>query len=234
VAADDVTIRAVVFDLYGTLVPEFPLAEWDAMFERMAEALGAEASAFRRGWSETILERQTGGFADVRENVLAICARIGLDPIDEDLARALEVRAGLYRKLFRPKPGAIETLTWLRAHGYGIALVSMCAPDTPELWRASPLDGLADVLVFSSETGLRKPDPRIYLLACKRLGVGPIECLYVGDGNNRELSGAAAVGMSPVLIVDPAEEGEMLRMEAEDWDGTTISSLTEVRTLVRS
>lgn len=227
-------IRAVVFDLYGTLVPEFPLAEWNAMFERMAEALGAEASTFRREWDATIVERQTGGFADVRENLLAICARIGIEPSGEAVERALSVRSVLYRDLFRPKRGAVETLTWLRPRGYALALVSMCAPDTPDLWRASPLDGLVDVLVFSSEVGLRKPDPRIYLLACDRLGVDPADCLYVGDGNDRELSGAAAVGMSPVLIVDLAEEGEMLRMEAETWDGPTIFSVPEVRTLLRA
>lgn len=227
-------LRAVVFDLYGTLVPEFPLAEWDAMFELMARALGAEPAAFRDAWDATIVERQTGGFADVRENVLAICARIVLEPTDDGIERALEVRSALYRKRFRPKLGAVETLAWLRRRRYPTALVSMCAPDTPELWHASPLGGLVDVTVFSSEVGMRKPDPRIYLLACERLEVEPAACLYVGDGNNRELSGAAAVGMSPVLIADPVEEGMMLRMEAEDWDSPTIFSIPEVRTLLRA
>jgi putative hydrolase of the HAD superfamily len=96
------------------------------------------------------------------------------------------------------------------------------------------MDGLVDVLVFSSEVGLRKPDPRIYLLACRGLGVAPTDCVFVGDGNHRELSGAAAVGMTSVLIIDPAEEGEMLRMDAETWDGPTIFSVPEVRTLLRA
>ena len=63
-----------------------------------------------------------------------------------------------------------------------MALISMCAPDTPELWRAGPLAGYVDVEVFSSEVGLRKPQPEIYLLECERLGVEPGACLYVGDG----------------------------------------------------
>ncbi len=52
----------------------------------------------------------------------------------------------------------------------------------------------------------------------------------MGDGSFRELSGAAAVGMHPVLIVDPAEvQGSVSRFQVEDdWDGLSISSLGEV------
>ena len=225
-------LRAVVFDLFGTLVPEFPIADWDAMSEGMATALGADHDAFRPAWRETASARLTGGFRDIAQNVVAVCDRIGLAPEPERLEAALEVRRALYRKHFHPQPGAVETLGWLREHGYPTALVSMCAPDTPPLWHASPLEGLVDVLVFSSETGLRKPEPEIYLLACSRLGVEPSACLYVGDGSFGELSGAAAVGMTPVLIVDPSEGDSVHRPEPDDWRGTTIRSLAEVPALV--
>jgi putative hydrolase of the HAD superfamily len=225
-------LEAVVFDLYGTLVPEFPLSRWDAMFAGMAAALDADLDAFRRAYEGTIVERQTGGFRDMTENVRAICERIDAQPSTEALERALEIRAAMYRDLFRPQPGAVETLGWLREHGYRAALVSMCAPDTPALWRASPLGGLVDVLVFSSEVGLRKPDPAIYLSASDGLGVDPTACLYVGDGSYRELTGAALVGMTPVRIVDPAEDGAVLRPDRDDWQGAEIRSLAEVPSLL--
>jgi putative hydrolase of the HAD superfamily len=226
------SIGAVVFDLFGTLVPEFPLRAWEGMFEGMAGALGADASSFRREWDATIVERQTGGFETVEDNVRAICGRLGLAPTDAQVAGALEVRDALYAERFRPQPGAVETLTWLRERGYATALVSMCAPDAPALWRASPLGGLVEVLVFSCEVGLRKPDPAIYLAASGGMGVDPAECLYVGDGSNRELTGAAAVGMRPVRIVDPTEDVEMLRPNPDDWTGAEIRSLGEVRDLL--
>jgi putative hydrolase of the HAD superfamily len=228
-----VRLRAVVFDLYGTLVPEFPLSRWDAMFEGMAAALGADVGAFRAAWEGTIVERQTGVLGDVAENVRVICERIGVSTSTDAIERALEVRAAMYREWFRPQPGAVETLGWLREQGYRTALVSMCAPDTPALWAASPLGGLVDVLVFSSEVGLRKPDPAIYLAATEGLRVAPAECLYVGDGSYRELTGAAAVGMTPVRIVDPAEEGAVLRPDRDDWEGPAIRSLAEVRSLLQ-
>jgi putative hydrolase of the HAD superfamily len=226
------SFRAVVFDLFGTLVPEFPLRAWEGMFEGMAGALGAGASAFRREWDATIIERQTGRFGTVEDNVRAICERLGLTPTDTEVTDALEVREALYAERFRPQPGAVETLTWLRERGCATALVSMCAPDAPALWRASPLAGLVDALVFSSEVGLRKPNPAIYLAASDRLGVDPGECLYVGDGSNRELTGAAAVGMTPVRIVDPTEDVRMLRPDVDDWAGAEIRSLAEIRVLL--
>jgi putative hydrolase of the HAD superfamily len=220
--------RAVVFDLFGTLVPEFPLEAWHGMFEGMASAVGADVPAFRRAWDDTIVERQTGGFRDMAENVEVICARIGLAPSPEAVRRALAVREALYAEWFRPQPGAVQTLRTLRERGTPVALCSNCALDAPALWTASPLAGLIDVLVFSSEVGLRKPDPAIYLLTAERLGVEPAACLFVGDGANRELTGAAAVGMHPVRIVDAGEAGPMLRPDRDDWEGPSIRSVPEV------
>ena len=220
--------RAVVFDLFGTLVPEFPLRAWEGMFEGMAAVLGADLGALRRAWDDTIVERQTGGFRDMAENVQVICERLGLERSAEEIALALAVRDDLYAAWFRPQPGALETLRTLRERGMPVALLSNCALDAPALWDTSPFGGLIDVLVFSSEVGLRKPDPAIYLLTAERLGVEAAACLFVGDGANRELTGAAAVGMRPVRIVDDAEDGPMLRPNRDDWDGPRIRSVPEV------
>jgi putative hydrolase of the HAD superfamily len=228
-----VRFEAVVFDLFGTVVYELPNSDWDLWFAGSAEALGVEPVAFRREWEATSVQRQTGGLGDMAANVREICRRVGGDPTSEQVAAALEIRMGLYRKWFVPTPGAEETLGWLRAGGVPTALISMCAPDTPPLWRASALAGFVDVEVFSSEVGLRKPEPEIYLLTSERLGVRPEACLYVGDGSYRELSGAAAVGMHPVLVLDPdVDPEEISRPEVEDWTGPRIASLTEVPALL--
>jgi putative hydrolase of the HAD superfamily len=108
----------------------------------------------------------------------------------------------------------------------------MCAPDTPALWRSSPFATLLDVEVFSCEVGLRKPEPEIYLKACELLDVEASRCFYVGDGAYAELSGATAVGMTAVLIHDPADADIVpLRPEAEDWN-VVIADLREISALV--
>lgn len=226
-------IRAVVFDLFGTLVHEFPRSDWDAWLDVSAAAMEADPEAFRRAWEATAVERQTGRLGDIEENLRTVAARAGAWPSDAQLAEALEARAGLYRKWFVPRPGAEEVLAELRDRGMPTALLSMCAPDTPSLWRTSPLAGAVDVEVFSCEVGFRKPDAEIYLLACDRVGVEPSSCLYVGDGSYRELTGASSVGMRAVLIRDPAESDTVvLRPDADDWAGERVQHLTEVPALL--
>jgi putative hydrolase of the HAD superfamily len=64
------------------------------------------------------------------------------------------------------------------------------------------VDGLFDVIVESSKTGLRKPDPRIYELTCELLGVVPDEIVFLDDlGIN--LKPAAQMGMKTIKVVDP-------------------------------
>ncbi len=221
---------AVVFDLFGTLVSEFPMSEWTSHLDRLASTLGVEADALGRAWEASVIERQTGRLGDIRSNLIAMAERAGGGrPSDERLDAAIAVRAALYARHFRPLPGALETVGWVREHAYRSALVSMCAPDAPALWRASAFSGLIDVEVFSSEVGLCKPDPAIYRLAVHRLGVAAERCLYVGDGSYGELRGAAEVGMTAVLIRDPHEvEGSMLRPGFEPWSGLEIASIAQV------
>ncbi len=88
---------------------------------------------------------------------------------------------------------------------------------------------LVDVAILSCEVGLWKPDPRIYQMVCDRLAVLPDECLYVGDGGSMELTGALAVGMDAVLIRAPYDT---VNGDREEWQGTRISSLNEVVSLV--
>ena len=60
-----------------------------------------------------------------------------------------------------------------------------------------------DVVVESAVEGLRKPDPRIYELACERLGISPDEAVFLDDlGVN--LKPARALGMTTIKVEDPA------------------------------
>jgi putative hydrolase of the HAD superfamily len=224
-------IRAVIFDLFGTLVPEFPRSVFFEAVREAARRLGVDEDAFEREWTQTAVRRQTGVYAEgVEGNVRAILSTLGApEPSGAALAHALAPRRNLYDRWFSPRPGAVETLTVLRDRGSPIGLISMCAPDTPAMWRASKLAPLVDVAVFSSEVGLRKPDPAIYRYCCERLGVEPEDCLFCGDGAYGELSGAEALGMRAIEIRDPAvDHAEQLRPEGEDWPGERIADLREL------
>jgi putative hydrolase of the HAD superfamily len=226
-----VTLRTALFDLFGTLVPEFPRIEFYEMVGHAARVLDVDEAVFRAAWDATARDRQLGRYdGGMAENVRAIAEMLGAPaPSDERVAEALAPRADMYRRWFVPRPGALETVDALRDRGVPLGLISMCAPDTPALWRASPFAGVFDVEVFSSETGLRKPDPAIYRAALDALGADPASTLYCGDGAYRELTGAQALGMTAVEIRDPdVVTAEQLRPEGEDWQGAWVPHLGDL------
>ena len=77
--------------------------------------------------------------------------------------------------------------------------------DTPER-AAAVLEVMAlfEHVIESSEVGIRKPDPRIYELACERLGVAPDKTVYLDDlGIN--LKPARALGMQTIKVVSESQ-----------------------------
>jgi putative hydrolase of the HAD superfamily len=221
---------AAIFDLYGTLVPEFGKTAFFESVRAMAEHLGVDLETFEAEWTRTAALRQTGGYPDgMAGNVRAICGALGIEANETAIAHALEPRAEMYRRWFHPRPGAVQTLSELTRRGYPIGLISMCAPDTPALWHASELAAFVDVAVFSSECGLRKPDAEIYHACTSALGVDPRRSVYVGDGSYHELTGAEAVGMTAYRIADPGiDPSDRLIPDADEWHERAITDLTQL------
>jgi putative hydrolase of the HAD superfamily len=229
-----VSIEAVVFDLFGTLVPEFDRDDFYDAIDRMAETLVAPRAPFREAWNATALDRQTGVFRDIDENLRAICSTLDVPADDDALTRAIAIRSALYDRWFFPRPGAVHTLRELRSRGYRLALISMCAPDAPARWRACELARYVEVEVFSSETGLRKPDPAIYGQACDLLHVEPSTCFYIGDGAYGEISGAARFGMHACLIRDRhvVAAHQLIPERDASWTGAEIADLRDLLDLL--
>jgi putative hydrolase of the HAD superfamily len=147
---------------------------------------------------------------------------LGASP--EAAEEIVALRRGVTQKGLVPVLGALETIAELRARGFRIGLITICSDDVVGLWPETAFHGLFDAEVFSSSVGLRKPDPRIYQLACEQLGVEPSEALFVGDGANDELAGAERVGMTAVLFERPEYEVE--------WGGRRIRALPELLELL--
>jgi epoxide hydrolase-like predicted phosphatase len=86
----------------------------------------------------------------------------------------------------------------LLADGVPIALLTNNVKEWGDHWRATfPVDELFEIIVDSSAVGLRKPDPRIYLLTCERLGVAPDTAVFIDD-NAENVAAARALGMETV------------------------------------
>ena len=123
---------------------------------------------------------------------------------DEHVDAHVAARHEFARSALRLRAGALETMTALRGRGVKLGLITVCSEEVPAAWPESELAGLFDAETFSSDCGLIKPEPEIYLTTARALGVEPADAMFVGDGANDELGGAARVGMTPVLFVPGA------------------------------
>lgn len=224
---------AAVFDLFGTLIDNFTHSSLAQSLYSMAEALGAPAEAFRRAWLDTYEPRNRGAYASTEENVRDVCRLIGLSPTRDGLARATALRLAYTRSYLVPRGDTVATLAALKDSGRKLALVSDCSIEVPGLWPETQFAPWFDATVFSCLMKAKKPEPVMYLTACERLSVAPEDCLYCGDGSSRELSGAAAVGMHPVLIRAPHEDHpDSFRPHEEPFAGPTIQTLAELLSLL--
>lgn len=220
---------AVIFDLFGTLIDTSSRAEYERVLSEMAVILAAPRQEFTQLWFDTFNLRTTGVLISPEGNIDYICRQLGVSFMDAQLKRASRIRFNFTVDSLKPRPDALETLGFLRANGYKVGLISDCSTEVPTAWKDTLLAPLIDVPVFSCVAGVKKPDPRIYLMALEQLNVKPQDCLYVGDGSSQELSGAQKVGMHPILIRVPHEMNEdAYRIDEEEWQGPAISSLSEV------
>jgi putative hydrolase of the HAD superfamily len=223
------------FDLFGTLVDDF-VSSTRPMNVELLTALDLPRDPFTQHWRMTSDMRTIGEFQTVEASIEHVCTSIGVSISTEQMTKAVAIRLKYIRQALEPRADALPTLRQLKDDGYKIGLLSNCSIEIPILWTETPFADLFDSAVFSSRERIKKPEPRIYQLACERLGAVPETCVYVADGENFELAAAAQVGLRPVLIRREAQgnrRGELLR-EADEWREDSISNLAEILAIVRA
>ena len=220
-------IKAVLFDMYGTLL--FEEGGPELRYREMARIAGLDIELFTEARDRSMRDTMIGAIPDGVERAHIILRDMGFDPTEQqaaDLARAEEEARIPAVHLY---PATIPTLRALRKAGYRLGLISDCT----YLWRPVltrlGLDSRFDAITLSCEAGLTKPDPNMYLGTCDLLGVNPDECVFVGDGGSDELQGARALNIVAVLI--DQEWGVSRRSEHDDHD-FCIHSLGELLNLL--
>ena len=227
------TILSVIFDYFGTLTPTIIEMATDPERVAIGTALDVDPAALEEQWAASFVARATGRTGDLRATLRLLATNLGATPTDAGLAEAVRIRSAAYRRAAMPRPETVDVLKALKADGFALAVVSDCSLELVGLWPSLPVADVVDTTVFSALVGRRKPDPVMYRLACTGLDVTPADCLYVGVGGSGELTGAAAVGMRPVLLADD-DWAAGHRVDQDDWQGTTIQRLTDVAALTRA
>ena len=221
--------QAIIFDLFGTLVDNFTVTEYQRVLAEMSSVLKVPPEGFSRLWRDTFRLRTNGTHRTHQESIRYICRELSVAVTEERIEKAAAIRLDFTIRTLKPRREAVPVIKKLKSLGYKVGLISDCSPETPTAWPKTPFDGLFDVTVFSCVVGVKKPDPRIYRIATDSLKVKPQDCLYIGDGSSQELTGARQAGMTPVLIRVPDESADTHFIDREEnWEGQVISSLEEV------
>jgi len=220
--------RAVLFDLFGTLTPCYPLDGVRLTIAAMADDLRVPGDAFTAAWNDSFPGRQRHEFATLADNVGVILGALGFGRSKAQIEAACQRRIDFELGALSPRPDVIPTLRKLRSARIRTALVSNCSLETPAAWPGGVLHGAMDAEVFSCVAGWAKPDERIYRHACQALSVDPEDCLFVGDGSSDELRGAEALGMKAVLIrADDDDDTFPDRLDRSNWRGPLFRSVAE-------
>ena len=191
-----VSYQGLIIDFGGVVTTDL-FAELSAFCVRE----GIDPGAFARALSDDPEGRQA--FEDVgaakisqREFEVTIGRLLGVDDCGL-LARAL---GGL-----RPRPEVMDLIQRARQAGIRVGLLSNSWGDGQfDPYAGYDLDSIFDAVVISGDTGTRKPDAVIYLIATVELGVPPGECVFADD-TAANLPVAEELGMATVHFTDTAK-----------------------------
>lgn len=183
-------IKAIIFDLYGTLVR----IGQRVLHKSVPRLLGVDASKWMRLVREDLLTRR---FEDRADFVRFIGEKLGTGPGAEErlLAVVQEELASV-----EPYDGVFSLLAFLRRRGYSLGLLSNVSSIHKDPVSRLAMEPMFDATGYSCDAGACKPEPRFYLDLCRRLGVEPEATLVVGDSLPNDVMAPRALGMRSVRV----------------------------------
>lgn len=191
-------IEAVLFDLHGVLT-ESPWAaiasvgsedesDQAAMLELMMGDYGADTD---HPWHR--LERGEIPMQEYGVAIMTLAAEAGVT-LDFSKLRAFGESMTIHEPV-------LERVRRLREEGYRTGLVTNNVREGASRWRQLfPVEELFDVVVDSSDVGVRKPNPAIFSLALERLGgIDPDRAVFLDDAPGN-VEGARRAGLHAILV----------------------------------
>ena len=196
--------RAVIFDLGGVVVgsPLHAIAAYEREHDIAAGAINRVVvdTAPTGAWSR--LERGELTLEQFYPAFDADCAAAGHTISTREMMRRVA-------EYVAPRPAMLAAIGCIRARGLLVGAITNNW--VVEEGGTSALRPHFDVFIESAVVGIRKPDPRIFHLACEALGVAPNESVFLDDiGLN--LKAARALGMTTIKV----EEVDFALAELQD------------------
>ena len=225
-------IKAVLFDLYGTLVGFEPsrfviqsqvATKYDLFLTEegvskgyfLADKFMAEQNAVNPIRSMPIVEKEEF-FARYEQLVLS--------------GDELEVELSLCKKIFKELQNipysmvlyedVIPTLNSLRKLNFKLGLISNMDKSGSEILDEFNLSSYMDVCITSKEAKVEKPDSKIFNMALSKLDIDATSSMYIGDLILSDIQGAINSKMIPILIDRESSH--------TDYQGLKISDLSQL------
>ena len=211
-------IRAVLFDLSGTLHVCSTTAERKIWFaqrlisrlreygipldiapQALARQLEENAERYKRESEETLRELPPEiVWSDyfLREQRIS---RETLAPMAEELSFLYDYE----RVCNLRRPHLLSCMQALKGDGLRLGVISNILSRTivPHFMAEYGLSEFMECVITSAGTGIRKPDPEIFRIAERRMGLGPDELAYVGDTLSRDVRGVRNAGWRLVIQI---------------------------------
>ena len=207
---DSITVEAILFDMDGLVLDTEKL--YTRFWQEAANALGYPMTK-EQALGMRSLNRGAG---------LAKMQSYFGEAVDYDAIRGKRIEmmdAFVEKEGVTLKPGIRELLSYLKEHGIKTSIATSSPIERTRLYLTSVgLEKSFDELVSGYMVEKGKPEPDIYQLAAKELGLAPEECLALEDSPSGILS-ARRAGCFPVMIPDqdqPDEETEQILFAKAD------------------
>jgi putative hydrolase of the HAD superfamily len=130
-----------------------------------------------------------------------------------------------------PRSDAKETIIELDRRGYKLGIIANTITETeiPDWMESDGVTKYFKTVILSSKVGIRKPNPEIYWMAARDIGVEPAKCVYVGDNPVRDVEGTQAAGFGMMILFD---EPATLAKEPPTGEHVPDFTITETRQLL--
>jgi beta-phosphoglucomutase len=187
-------IKAVIFDLDGVLVTtdELHFKAWSSLAEELGiKGFTKSDNARQRGVSrmaslEILLEKTDRQFTDEEKEELA--------------ERKNEMYIRSISKLSKSDllPEAVEFIDYIKSKGIKTAIGS-ASKNTPLILKKTEISDKFDAISCGLDTVRAKPEPDVFLIAAKKLGIAP-ECCAVIEDSDAGIRAAKSGGMYAIAV----------------------------------
>jgi epoxide hydrolase-like predicted phosphatase len=189
-------IRAVLFDL-GGVVLDSPLHVFAAYERELGLPVHTLNKAIVSAGHAGAWARLERGELSMREFFVAFDAELAAGQVRIS-AEALMTKIADNTQL---RPAMVRAIRTIRSAGLKVGALTNNWVSDDQFQKMDVLRPEFDVFIESAKVGLRKPDPRIYQLACSAFGLPPSEVAFLDDiGAN--LKSARALGMTTFKVDD--------------------------------